>query len=126
MRVLFLDDMEERHVRFENHFDGQFDITHAWGYKDCVDYLKSEEFDLVFLDHDLAETEIPDDPEDIFKNEFLSGTDVVHTIVQTMEKNEKSPGFVVHSVNPEGRERMVKMLRHAGFDAQPYPFYWLF
>ena len=120
MRALFLDDMSERHRQFKSKHSKEFEhVDYVYTYDDAVKYLKSHTYNAVFLDHELSENAIMCDPDDIDER---TGADLAIWIVQNME-TEDAPGFVIHSLNPVGRERMVNLLRDAGFDASGIPFY---
>ena len=125
MKALFLDDLEDRHVSFKKLHDSSFPtgVDYVYTYDAAVDHLKHIEYNMVFLDHDLSFGAIMCDPDDCDEK---TGTDLVQWIVQHMDPNDpNTPGFVIHSLNPVGRKRMVDVLVAAGFDAKPYPFYWL-
>src|SRR5689334_19670090 len=53
MKILFLDDMEERHRLFKIRNIGR-DVTHVYNAKEAIEALNSTKFDVVSLDHDLS------------------------------------------------------------------------
>lgn len=121
MKVLFLDDMKERHRMFFNHHGHNFDIIPAYSYAEFVRLIREHEFGMLFLDHDLSETAIMCDPDDIDEK---TGTDAALFIVQTIDPaSENAPGIVLHSLNPLGRKRMFQILSEAGFDVKETPFH---
>lgn len=103
-RILFLDDMNERHEAFQKTVGVPVDhvFTAAWAIK----MLKEEKYDQVFLDHDLSIDDILVAPGEPTKEP--TGMDVVDHIL-TME--EPPAEVVVHSANPAAADRMGQKLR---------------
>ena len=120
-RVLFLDDMHDRHERFLYQNNGKWDVVQAYSYEDYLEVIEEHEYLLLFLDHDLSENAIMCDIDNIDER---TGTDVVRDLIPRFEGREK-PGVIVHSLNPPGRRRMAEELRDAGWDAKEFPFYHL-
>jgi predicted O-methyltransferase YrrM len=56
-KILFLDDMEERHKAFLKVSIGH-EVVQVWCAEDAIAALKESQFDQVFLDHDLSEDDI--------------------------------------------------------------------
>ena len=53
-RVLVLDDDEKRHDWFREQADAlNWELHHAWTVAEAIESLNRNDFDLVFLDHDL-------------------------------------------------------------------------
>lgn len=109
--ILFLDDDSDRHARFTNHFS--FGPKMVWSAAECISELGKQNFDLVFLDHDLRGIHF-DDPD----NEN-SGSEVVRWIVAYKPTVKE---FVVHSYNHVQAPKMVKNLIDAGYKASWKPF----
>lgn len=122
LKALFLDDMKERHRIFHGDFGSQFEVTHAYSYDQFIGEMLNDDFDILFLDHDLSGAAINCDPDNIDER---TGTDVAKWLVKHFEfaSNNKRPGVVVHSLNPIGRTRMVCLLNEGGIEAVPMPFY---
>lgn len=121
MNVLFLDDMEDRHKIFKEKYQKQFNITHVFDYNACISELRAQKFEMVFLDHDLSLESIMCDPDDVSEK---TGTDVALHIIETFDPKD-APGFVIHSLNPHGAERMRNLLSDAGFSVSKIPFFLL-
>jgi len=121
MKVLFLDDDEQRHTMFEFKHRGQLDITHVRNYDEFIDAVQSgERYEMYFLDHDLSDEDAMVEPGASSKEK--TGTDVAEWIASNVDA-KNGPGIVVHSLNPPGAERMALNLRNAGFDVVKQPFY---
>ena len=118
-RVLFLDDMSERHARFSQMYYQLLDIKHVYNYKDCIKALQEEKFHTIYLDHDLCIEDILVSPDDTSKEK--TGTDVCNWMVSNLNPNTTAE-VIVHSLNPGGAQRMVSILNEAGFEAICYPF----
>jgi hypothetical protein len=114
MRILFLDDAQLRHDLFAQRH-GADEIVHSCTAAEAMDALdRLAPFDLVHLDHDLAESHYlelsggerevpaPEDPP------FDPGTgmDVVRYII-AMAVERRPRAVVVHTHNPIGAEMVV-------------------
>lgn len=117
MRVLFLDDMEERHEHAQEWFGPGATIVPAHTAPECIGlYLLSQSsrapFALVSLDRDLGGQ--------------WTGEDVVDQILRLHEALPGSefvrPVFAIHSWNIPAAERMANLLTWAGFSVQRLPF----
>lgn len=115
MRVLVLDDDKTRHKTFARNLIGHEKVVHAYTYDDAVEALLSEQFDVVFFDHDLNLL----DKVSIHKEEIdydgkpreLTGADVALFLVSLPE--EKHPQYaIVHSYNHHGAENICSILRN--------------
>lgn len=123
LRALFLDDMESRHDSFRRTHGDDFNVTYVFTYEEFVEAYLTDDFDVLFLDHDLSEKAILCDPDNI---DEMTGTDVAKWLVSIHDLSKKTlPGIVVHSLNPAGRARMVDILVSGGIDAVPMPFHLL-
>ena len=128
MRILTLDDMESRQSQFRKWFIGH---THdeAFDAKVAIGLLENFDYDLVMLDHDLAEehylvmseglheTRQPGQPE------YSPGTgmDVADFIV-SMPVERRPKVAIVHSYNPGRAVEMYQRLREAGMKVHRIPF----
>jgi hypothetical protein len=120
MKALFLDDMDQRHKSFHNKFGDQFETTHVYGFGEFITAMTNDDYDILFLDHDLSETAIMCDPDDIDER---TGSDAAKWLVRYYADKDFKPGVVVHSMNPIGRKNMVSILKDGGIDAVPLAFY---
>lgn len=108
--TLFLDDCPNRCKSFRSNFPWAIIVNDA---ESCIAELKKQDWDEVFLDHDLGRTTYQDASD---KN---SGSEVVRWIL----KNKPKVGlFVCHSLNGPARENMVMALRSAGYGVETIPF----
>lgn len=133
MRILVLDDDDQRHAFFKRQLIGH-DVVHTHSYKECMDALRGKRFDMVFLDHDLNmnqySSKADDRPEYIQRNltQFskkgeLDGRDVTEDMIKMLPKEKIPETVVVHSWNPSGAAEMVKMLQDANY---PHVIRWPF
>ncbi len=116
-RILFLDDDEDRHVRFvkmviqtggASHW-----ITPARSAADCITALKLEtvgdekiHWDLLFLDFDLNM--------DLDISITGTGMDVVNFIDRVLEKEKWPAKIIIHSHNTDHAPEMEEQLKIAG------------
>lgn len=101
--VLFLDDMPERQEKFRARFDMRDkQIVFAANYAQAIVALPMLVFDEAWLDHDLGE----------YATE--NGYDVA-VFIAAMPADKRPREIIVHTMNPVGRERMIAVLRDAGF-----------
>ena len=110
--VLFLDDNPVRISRFRSAVPYATIVETA---KECIDQIKNEQWDWIFLDHDLGGEEFVD------SSRADTGMEVVRYLVDNKQERQ-SPQIVVHSLNTEAREQMCLDLVLAGYEAIPIPF----
>lgn len=108
--ILFLDDCPNRCKSFRSNFPSATIVNDA---ESCIEELKNQFWDNVFLDHDLGGTTYQD------MNDKNSGSEVVRWVV---ENKPKVGVFVCHSLNGPARENMVMALRSAGYEVANIPF----
>lgn len=115
MRILFLDDDRRRHELFREwaQAKGQMNVTHAYTADGAAEYMAENDYNLVFLDHDLADEHygsgLGERPGD--------GTGLARWMVDHWRSSGR---VVVHSWNPDGAGRMVALL--APWKAVHVPF----
>lgn len=127
MRILVLDDDDERHGYFRRQFIGH-DVTHAYTYSECMDaLLNTPNFEVVFLDHDLndngyrstAESRPDHAPKEptIYSDlpEELDGCCVAEDVVRLLPVEKRPFQIIVHSWNHGGAAEMMAILRDGGF-----------
>lgn len=108
-RVLFLDDRSKRiHSAIKKFAD--CDLTIVATVVECLRFLSSEEFDYVFLDHDLGGREFVD------PNDKDCGMEVVRYLENGWIPGKKKPDFVIHSSNSFAAYGMENRLRNAGYE----------
>jgi hypothetical protein len=104
MKILFLDDEEYRHVLFDRNSIGH-QVKHVYNAEDCVNELLINEFDAVFLDHDLSlesQNTLPDE------DEALDGRWVCRQLIgdKLLLDRYINKRFILHSLNDEARGLM--------------------
>jgi len=118
-RILIIEDDERRCSWFSNQF-AKFELDTTADVSLAIEWLLQREYDLIFLDHDLAlehyEQELADDG--------LTGYAVASWLA---EHPECQPGvqIIIHSLNFPGSDRMRQCLQNAGRDAEHVPFPYL-
>jgi CheY-like chemotaxis protein len=108
MRILFLDDDEQRHKLFRRvteAFKPAWDVVYAWTSQEAEEACTFFKFDIAFLDHDLGEESIHNGS--MFATEILSGAQYLHPKL-----------VIVHSSNPEGAANMVSKFRSCDIKAR--------
>ena len=111
MKILFLDDEQIRHDRFDKYiksYRGSYVLVHVFTAEEAIKELQKAVregwFDEIWLDHDLG----PDDKE--------SGMKVVNFMVEHPE-HKKTSEIMIHSMNPICSNEMLARLRDAGYRA---------
>ena len=113
MRVLVLDDMQERLDWFKKQLIGH-EATLVKQASSAISLLKKEQWDAVFLDHDLGGAPYVHNGPD-----GMSGMDVANAIVNM---DSFPPLVVVHSLNEDCRKEMVARMVEVGCNALELPF----
>ena len=122
MKILILDDSKERHDIFDKRYIDR-EVKHVYKYHDCIDELVRCGWNLVHLDHDLAdEVEDADTTIDGWgRQRVLTGMDVVKWILGCPP--DMIPAhIIVHSTNPSGGASMYQALLRAGISSSRQPF----
>jgi hypothetical protein len=108
-KILFLDDRSKR-IHSAMHKFKNCNFTIVTTVVECLRFLSEEEWDVVFLDHDLGGHEFIDPDWD------ECGMEVVRYLEGTAWPPEKKrPDFVVHSSNVFGATAMEIRLKKMGF-----------
>lgn len=102
MRILVVEDDEWRWRTFRRWLRGH-DVRLARTSQEAIQSLSTEDFDLIFLDHDL-DGKVLVSPED-----RETGAEVARFL---REQHIKTP-VVVHSHNPEGAAHILRLLPNA-------------
>ena len=112
VRILFLDDDENRHTHAMRELIGH-DVHHVRTVGEAVARLKANDYDLAMLDHDLGGTHYAPSNE-------VSG----YAVALAIESGEvrRPARVVVHSFNAAGATRMVAAINQAGVPVAWAPF----
>ena len=102
MRILFLDDDANRHKKFQSLLGIKY--YPAYTAEEAISFLKSSQFDLVSLDHDLGN--------EVYVDSF-GETPTGYTVAKWIAENKPKIGAIVlHSLNPPGVANMKSILRN--------------
>jgi len=101
MKILFLDDEKYRHNEFAQNAIGAT-VTHVYSADEAIRELQTNEYSLVFLDHDLEPAHYRER-----KPEDKDGQYIADKIV---ELDIELPFIVIHSLNPLGAAKMLEKL----------------
>lgn len=109
MKILILDDMEERHEGFKKILSGH-ELIHAWTFSQAQDFLANDRFGMACLDHDLGDNLSirPDWQTDMYGSHQLNGADLCYWLRNNPQ--HCPPKVLVHSWNPDGAESMRRLL----------------
>jgi hypothetical protein len=106
IRILFLDDDDQRHLAVERYFNGRRDfiVDHVFFARQAIEHLGARRYFLVCLDHDLERS-----------HEYLIGVpyetgQVVADHIGSMPRKLLPAWVHVHSHNEAGRERMAEAI----------------
>lgn len=121
MRILILDDDENRHNEFARRYEGH-DLVHAYTAKDAQTALKAGGFDLATLDHDLGDYHEETGPDDSVIMREMTGYDVVGFLVREVPRDRWPAEMIVHSWNAPRARMMTEILRDHGVRVTYKPF----
>jgi CheY-like chemotaxis protein len=100
MKILILDDDQVRHDMFRVKYAGH-EVVSVLEAKDAIKKLNEEQFDAVFLDHDLGGAVYVTSGEG-------TGYEVAVWLSENREKQPKQ--IIIHSFNPVGAANMMGVL----------------
>lgn len=112
MKILFVDDDCARWKKFTQN-NVSVVSQRVKFVEEATDILSKEKFDVICLDHDM------DDPP--FRLWLPNGTDLAKYIV---ENKIECRTILLHSLNEEGRARMLDILTKAGYHVVDCPWLW--
>lgn len=104
MKILILEDSEERMNWFRKKLDGEID--HATKPDKAIEFLQSNEYDLILLDHDLEVYHYDYD----VNCDKTTGLCVAKWLGENPTNNE-SAQIIIHSMNNNGAQRMFHALK---------------
>lgn len=105
-QILIVDDMQGRHQWFERTFS-KFDRTHVFTFYNALDAMNANDFDVVFLDHDLNDNGEGDVEVDMYGSRELTGADIALWMV---EQSRIPKQVIVHSMNTIGASNIVNII----------------
>lgn len=109
-RILFLDDRSKRIHSALKRFSHD-DLTIVATVVECLRFISNEDWDVIYLDHDLGGGEFCD------PKSTTCGMEVIRYIEKTEWPPEKKrPAFVIHSSNSLAATKMEKALKKQGFE----------
>ena len=117
MRILFVDDCPERTKQFRERA-AEHELVCVEDCKKAVAALDGEPFDMIFLDHDLADEHYW---RDMRKG---TGTEIAQRIAAKARKHQHAT-IILHSLNHAGRQRMRSILGAVHIKAIDAPWGWL-
>ena len=107
--VMLLDDDTRRHRWFAKRFDGD-DLDIAANVQDEIEFLSENNYDAVFLDHDLLPHHYESNDHDDFDQ---TGYAVALWLNQNPDR-QRAATVIVHTRNADAAIRMVEKLRETG------------
>ncbi len=109
-KILFLDDMPERHKAFvaKVGMDADVEVYRAWTAQQAIDMLQTTYFAQVFLDHDLSHEDIMCTVGGVTKEP--TGMAVVDFIVR-LHATFQPQHVIIHSCNEPAAREMERRLR---------------
>lgn len=124
MKLLILDDDENRHKGFRNKFF-EHDRVHVHSAKECIKQLdENGPWDYVFLDHDLSHVHYEAWYDMVKRGHTeikVEGTGM--DVAEWLEKNpkKKPANIIIHSLNKPGADNMMRALP----EAKHVPWCWV-
>lgn len=117
MRILFMDDDDQRHKDFGHNSIGNV-VDHAYSAAEAIRKLGEQSYDMVFLDYDLES-----DPTLMQMDDYESGEVVAEWLAENSQGRQDCT-FVVHSLNDQGSIGLTSILRSAGLNVIRSPWAW--
>src|SRR3979490_574767 len=118
-RILIVEDDELRRCWFREQF-AQFECDVTDQVAVAIQWLTQRDYNLIFLDHDLAEEHyfvtVADDG--------LTGYTVAAWLAENPDQQAQAQ-IIIHSLNYAGSDRMLEVLLNAGRRAEHVPFPYL-
>ena len=122
MKVLIVEDNPARHDYFSKVYAGH-DIVHAVNYSQAAQALSENAFDIIQLDHDLGDFQIPEySTYQMYGQRELTGYDVALYLVYNVPQNMWPKKVIIHSVNPNGANFIALLLEKNGIGYVKQPF----
>jgi len=121
LRVLIVEDSLPRLSWFREFLEG-CRVDYCWTVSEAIELLKENEYDNIFLDHDLCDEHY----NCLFNNEPLSEEMLEQTgtgVARWLEKNpanNKNAHIIIHSLNEAGQQRIKSHLKYRRVDVLPF------
>ena len=120
MRVLLVEDDDNRRRWFRQMMIGvPIDVT--LDVEEAKRFIDANEYDQIFLDHDLSEEHYAVWREGSDKHDATTGYAVADYLAANPEKS-KDAEIIVHSLNPHGSDRMWRRMRETRRNVRKVPF----
>ena len=116
MKILILEDNQER-IKYFKRIYKNCELTICTVLYSAKKSVEQEEFDVLFLDHDICENNF----EGIELEE--TGYDFVKFLVE--HSLQKHAVIYIHSMNPSGANLMLNLLKDNNYEVQWIPFHLL-
>jgi CheY-like chemotaxis protein len=119
MRILIVEDDEERCAWFREHLCGlELDVT--CDVRQASAWLQERDYSVILLDHDLIEEHyFSDEPDD-----ERTGYAVALWLAAHPDR-QRDADIIIHSLNYSGAARMLTLLHESGRRAEHLPFHLL-
>ncbi len=123
LKILFVDDDPIRHQYFAKKFtdNTKFEVTQVTLVETAMVLLQNEKWDLVFLDHDMADHEPLNEIREMYGTHKLTGQTITR-FIKTLPNSMHPKEVIVHSWNIEAAIKMVQDLESVGILAKQIPF----
>lgn len=120
MKVLILEDMDTRNKWFRQALIGH-NIHFAKTVLEAIEFLKVNQYDVIFLDHDLSEAHYMS-PFHGTNIEVLEDTGAACAKWIVANDNNPHAEIIVHSCNPIGSQNIFVILNKEGYNIKQIPF----
>ena len=118
-RLLVVEDDHVRRSWFARQF-AQYDRDVTDQVAVAIQWLAQRDYDLIFLDHDLAEEHYFE----AMADDGLTGYVVAAWLAENPHRQAEAQ-IIIHSLNYPGSDRMLEVLQSAGRKAEHVPFPYL-
>ncbi len=115
MKIFILDDAHDRHTLLRSFLNKEVveaQISSAYNYDEGIRLVSSQDFDLMFLDHDLGE---------VYYEHYAArknGTSFVRELTTLPMLRPKA--IFIHSMNPDGANRMIDVLEYYNYTVSKF------
>lgn len=115
--VFLLDDDRRRHRWFEKRFSGD-DLDIAETVEEAKKFLSKENYDAIFLDHDLLPAHYESNDHDDYANTGLA----IAEFLNERAELQRAATIIVHTRNADAAIPMVQKLRESGRNVEYVAF----